>query len=66
MNVWPISTNKERKRKCLALMSVQYVAGADTIAFPVIAAVELATVSILTPTETGCASIAISAMAEAR
>lgn len=47
-------------------MSVQYVAGADTIAFPVIAAAELATVSILTPTETGCASIAISAMAEAR
>ena len=42
------------------------MAGADTIAFPVIAAAELATVSILTPTETGCASIVISAMAGAR
>ena len=47
-------------------MSVRSVVGADITAFPVTVAEELAIVSILTPTEKGCASIAISAMAGAR
>lgn len=45
---------------------MQYVVGADITAFPVTVVVELATESILIPTETGCANIAISAMAGAR
>ena len=56
----------KRTKECLALMSVQSVAGADTTAFRAIVVAELATMSILTPTETGCVSIAISAMAGAR
>lgn len=46
-------------------MSVQSAAGVDITAFPVTVVVELATESILTPTETGCASIAIRALANA-
>ena len=42
------------------------MAGADTIAFPVIAVAEQATASILTLTAIGSASIATSAMAGAR
>ena len=42
------------------------MAGADTIAFPVIAAAELATVSTSTRMGIVCASTAISAMAVAR
>ena len=59
-------SNKERKRKMFGINECPICGGADITVFPVIVVEELATVSILTPAETGCASIAISAMAGAR